>query len=85
MPATMELYEGILFLIIMLFVWLICGFVGFLIEAKMHGFKKFDKETRSEFVACLMLGVLSLLYMSYCALREWFIDLMDELLKTLNK
>lgn len=46
-----------------LLVWILCGFVGFLIEAKQEKYKKFDSEAEEEFWASIALGAIALVFM----------------------
>lgn len=72
-------------IVLVLIVWFILGFVGFIIEAKCKNFTEFDKKTKDEFVACVMLGMMTFLYMSFCCISEWFNTFMEWLLKKINQ
>lgn len=65
-------------------VWFLCGFIGFLIEAKREGCTKFDGEASDEFMACMVLGVITLIVMVCCSVKDWFIEFMDSLLWRIN-
>lgn len=68
-----------------LFMWVLLGFIGFLIEAKLEKFTSFDKKTREEFAACIILGLFTFIYFVGCSFIKWFIYCMDRLLYKMNK
>ncbi len=72
-------------MVLILVVWFGLGFVGFIIEAKYKNFTEFDKVTKDEFVACVMLGMITFLYMSFCYISDWFNRFMGWLLKKINQ
>lgn len=75
-----------LFLLIFAFVsaWFLCGFIGFLIETKIEGWTKFDSKVSDEFMACVVLGIITLIIMVCYSIKDWFIKFMDSLLWRIN-
>jgi hypothetical protein len=53
-------------------VWLILGFIAFLMEAKMENYIEFNSEARHEFMVCMYFGLLSFLIMVCTVLYDWF-------------
>ena len=67
-----------------LVLWIILGFIGFFMEAKIAKYTKFDKEAREEFFVCILLGLVTFLcFVSQLAWKR-FIDFMDKALWKLN-
>lgn len=65
-------------------VWILCGFLGFLIEVKKEGFTKFDSKEKEECTACVLLGGIALIWIIICCIRDWFIRFMNTVLWRMN-
>lgn len=54
--------------------WLLCGFINFLLLARMMGIDKIDNEDKSMLPICLILGSLGLIVvLSLCFISGVFI------------
>lgn len=80
----MDVGKMFLIILVIILVWMLCGFIGFLIEAKREGYTKFDYEERKEFIGCLFLGGITLIFMICCNVYDWFIRFMDSVLWRIN-
>ena len=74
-----------LFIFLSIFIWLVLGFIAFLIEAKVENITSFGTAARKEFRYCLGFGLFSLLVMLSEVIFDWFCNqFMDGLLFKLN-
>lgn len=65
-------------------VWLLAGFIGFIIEAKEKKYIKFTDEVKEEFFACMGCGIVTLAYFMGSKLKKRFIIFMDRFLWKIN-
>lgn len=69
---------------LVLLIWFLLGFVGFLISAKRNKFTQFNKEAKEEFIACVILGGITFIVMAVINIVDWFKYFMDNLLYRMN-
>ena len=74
-----------LFVFLGIFIWLVLGFIAFLIEAKFECYPYFNSEARKEFMNCLGFGPLAFIIMLCTVLFDWFCNtFMNDVLFNLN-
>lgn len=80
-----EFLEMFLIIVVILVTWYLLGFIGFLIEAKRQGYTQFDSQIKSELGSCVVLGIITFVFMIGSCMVDWFNSFMDWLLKQMNK
>ena len=72
-------------ILLFILLWVISGFLGFLIYAKLEGWTNFNDKVIGEFWACIILGVISLLlFLPKIFFKNLFINFMNWLLNKIN-
>ena len=75
------LFLAILFVII---IWVLIGFIAFLIECRVNRERNFNSELKRELMACVRLGGIAFLMVIYDLMVDWFNSFMNWLLKKIN-
>lgn len=82
----MDINKQMIVYVIILFVWLLLGFIAFLISAKYYKcYTKFDDSAKCDLLYCMGLGIFSLIFVIAFIIVEWFCNMMDYLLRKWNK
>ena len=82
----MDINKLMIAIVIILFMWLLLGFIAFLISAKHDRcYTEFNNSAKHDLLFCMGLGILSLIFVIAFIIVEWFCNMMDYLLRKWNK
>ena len=82
----MDINNLMIAIVIILFVWVLLGFIAFLILAKHDKcYTEFDDLAKHDLLSFMGLGILSLIFVIAFLIVEWFCNMMDYLLRKWNK
>ena len=72
--------------IICIIVWVVLGFVGFVMDAKRYQhYDCFDREAKSNLCAMILLGGFAFVIVVGLYITDWFNNFMERLIKRLNE
>lgn len=77
------MYELKILLLIVL-IWIILGFLSFLIYAKSQEYTVFNRKVKGEFILFIIIGPVGLLGILYCLISWYFDKFMNSLLYKMN-
>ena len=67
-------------------IWLVSGFIAFLIEARrLKCYKTFDKTAQADCIFLTVFGLFSFAIEIILLFIKWFVDLMNKFLKKINQ